>query len=181
MEENKQHFWHIISYFSRKVKMQLKCKNKICAVYGEGTVTDQTSQKWFAKFCAGDFSPDNAPRLGRPVEVGSDQTETLTENNQHSTTWQIADILIIHKSIKLLVKMKNVSFILEEKPYRLFGQPNRSQNGIRSPPHVCQAQGQRQGKHAPPPQGKLVKAFAPSGSQPLLWFPRESHSTLTDS
>ena len=57
--------------------MQLKCKNKICAVYGEGTVTDQTCQKWFAKFCAGDFSPANAPWLGRPVEVGSDQTETL--------------------------------------------------------------------------------------------------------
>ena len=29
--------------------MLLKCK-KICAVYGEGAVTDQMCQKWFAKF-----------------------------------------------------------------------------------------------------------------------------------
>ena len=36
--------------------MQLKCKNKkICAVYGEGAVTDRTCQKRFAKFHAGDF------------------------------------------------------------------------------------------------------------------------------
>ena len=25
-------------------------QKKICAVYGEGTVTNQTCQKWFAKF-----------------------------------------------------------------------------------------------------------------------------------
>ena len=30
--------------------MQLKHKRKICAVYGEGAVTYQMCQKWFAKF-----------------------------------------------------------------------------------------------------------------------------------
>ena len=50
----------------------------ICAVYGKGAVTDQTCQKWFAKFHAGDFSLDDAPQSGRPVEVDSDQIETLT-------------------------------------------------------------------------------------------------------
>ena len=31
--------------------MQLKCKKiKFCAMYGEGSVTDQMFQKWFAKF-----------------------------------------------------------------------------------------------------------------------------------
>ena len=33
---------------------------KMCAVYGEGAVTDQMCQKWFVKFCAGDFSLDDA-------------------------------------------------------------------------------------------------------------------------
>ena len=37
--------------------------------------------KWFVKFHAGNLSLDNTPWLGRPVEVDSDQTETLTENN----------------------------------------------------------------------------------------------------
>ena len=55
-------------------------------------------QKWFAKFHAGDFSLDDAPRLGRPVEVDRDQIKTLIENNQHYTTREIADILKISKS-----------------------------------------------------------------------------------
>ena len=51
--------------------MQLKHKKKICAVYEEDAVTDAMCQKWFAKFCAGDFSLDDAPRMGRPVEDDS--------------------------------------------------------------------------------------------------------------
>ena len=66
--------------------MQVKCKEKICAVYGEGAMTGRTCQKWFAKFHSGNFLLDNAPWLGRPVEVDSDEIETLTENNQCYTT-----------------------------------------------------------------------------------------------
>ena len=99
MEEKKQHFQHICFIISRKVKTQPKRKKKkICAVYGEGAVTDRMCQRWFVKFRAGDFSLDNAPRSGRPVEVDSDQIETLTENNQRYTTREIADILKISKS-----------------------------------------------------------------------------------
>ena len=53
-----------------------------------------------------------------------DQIETLIENSQCSTTWEIANILQISKSIKLLVKMTNVSFSLQKKTYRIFGQPD---------------------------------------------------------
>ena len=84
--------------------MQLKRKNKICAAYGEGDVTDQTCQMWFAKFCAKDFSLDDAPRSCRPVEVNSNQIQTLPENNQCYTMWEIAGIFKISKLIKLLVK-----------------------------------------------------------------------------
>ena len=73
-------------------------KKRICAVYGEGAVTDQMCQKWFAKFRAGDFSLDDAPRSGRPVEVDNDQIETLIENNQCYAAWEIANILKISKS-----------------------------------------------------------------------------------
>ena len=72
----------------------------------------------------GDFSSDDAPRSGRPAEGDSDQIETLIENNQRYTVQETANILRISKSIKLLVNMKNVSFILRKKPCRLFGQPN---------------------------------------------------------
>ena len=41
----------------------------------------------------GDLSLDYAPWSGKPVEVDRNQIKTLTENNQHHTTREIADIL----------------------------------------------------------------------------------------
>ena len=41
---------------------------------------------------------DDAPLLGRPVEVDSDQIEAITENNQLCITRERADILKISKS-----------------------------------------------------------------------------------
>ena len=90
--------------------MQLKCKKNIfMQCYGEGAVADRTCQKWFAKFHAGDFWLEDAPRSGGPVEVDSDQIKTLIENNQCYTMQERANILKISTAIKLLVKMKNVS------------------------------------------------------------------------
>ena len=60
----KQHFWHIMLYYFKKDKNATETHKKICAVYGEGAVTDRTCQKWFAKFRAGDFSLDGASRSG---------------------------------------------------------------------------------------------------------------------
>ena len=73
-------------------------------------MTDWTCQKWFVKVHAGDFSQDDAPWWGRPVEIDSDQIKALIENNKLYTTWNIANILKISRLVKLLAKMKNVSF-----------------------------------------------------------------------
>ena len=116
MEENKQHFWHITLYYFKKSKNKTETHTKnFSAVCGEGAGTDRTYQKWFAKFPAGGFSLDDAPQSSRPVEADSDQMETLTENSQCYTTRGIADILRISKSTKVLVKMKNICFILWKK------------------------------------------------------------------
>ena len=82
MEENIQHFWHTILYYFKKGKNATEMQKEIWAVYGEGAVADRMCQRWFAKLHARDFSPDDAPQSGRPVEVDSDQNETLIENNQ---------------------------------------------------------------------------------------------------
>ena len=89
-------------------------------MYGEGAVSGRTWQMWFVKFCASHFSLDDALQSGRPVEVGSNQIKTLTENNQCYTTQERADILKISKSIKLWVKIKNMSFILWGKNHTDF-------------------------------------------------------------
>ena len=53
----------------------------ICAVYGEGAVTDRMHQRWFVKFLVRDFLLDDAPQLGRLVKIDSDQIETLRTVN----------------------------------------------------------------------------------------------------
>ena len=40
MKENMQHFWCIMLYYFKKGKNANETQKKICAVYGEGTVTD---------------------------------------------------------------------------------------------------------------------------------------------
>ena len=60
-------------------------------------MNDQTCQKLFADFPAGEFSLDDAPQSGRPVAVDSDQMETLIENNQRNTMQKIASIFKISK------------------------------------------------------------------------------------
>ena len=67
IEEDMQYFWHIMLYYFKKGKNATEMQKKICVVYGEGAVTDQMYQKWFAKLHAGDFFLDDAPQSGRPV------------------------------------------------------------------------------------------------------------------
>ena len=80
-------------------------------MYEEAAMTDQMCQKWFAMFCAGAFSLDNAPQLVRQVVVDTNQIETLIENNQCYTTWKIADMLKIYKSSVEIICTSSVMLI----------------------------------------------------------------------
>ena len=122
LKMEKIHIFGMLCFIiSRKVKTTEMQKKDLCSVRRR-YVTDRTCQKWFVKFRAEAFSLDNAPWLGRPGEVDSNEIKTLTEDNQHYTTQETANILTISKSIKLLVKIKHV--FLWQKPYGLFGQHN---------------------------------------------------------
>ena len=39
-EEEKQHFWHIILYYFKKGKNATEMKEKMCAVYEDGAMTE---------------------------------------------------------------------------------------------------------------------------------------------
>ena len=88
--EEKQHFWQNMLYYFKKGKNTTKTQKMIFAVYGEGSPSDQTCQKWFVKFHAGNVSLDDAPQSGRTIEVDSNQIETLIENSQRYTMQEIA-------------------------------------------------------------------------------------------
>ena len=73
-------------YYFKKGKnaTEKQTNKKICTVYGEGAVTDETCQKWFMKFHAGGFTLDSTLWSGRVVD--GKPIKTLTENNQCYTT-----------------------------------------------------------------------------------------------
>ena len=93
MEENIQHFWHTMLYYFKKGENTTEEQKMICAVYGESAVTDRNVSKVVCEVSCQRFSPDDAPWSCRPIEVDSNQIETLSENNEHYTVWEIVDIL----------------------------------------------------------------------------------------
>ena len=50
MEENMEHFWHIMLYYFKKDKNATETQKMICVVNEKGAVTDWKCQKWFVKF-----------------------------------------------------------------------------------------------------------------------------------
>jgi transposase len=81
MDNKNVHFRHIMLFYFKKGKNATQTQGKICAVYGENAVNERTCRKWLARFRAGNFDLDNAPRSARPVEVDDDQIKILIENN----------------------------------------------------------------------------------------------------
>ena len=69
MEENTQHFGDIMLHYFKKGKIttEMKKKKKICAVYGEGAVTDRMCQKWSVK-CLGTIDILSAVGLSYALE-----------------------------------------------------------------------------------------------------------------
>ena len=65
-------------------------------------------------FCARDFSLDDAPWLGRPAEVDSDQLKISIENNQCYITWEIAHTLKIPKLIVIGENEKCIFYFMEK-------------------------------------------------------------------
>ena len=50
MEKDTQHVWRIMLHYFKKCKNTTEMQRKICAVYGEDAMTDETCQKYFARF-----------------------------------------------------------------------------------------------------------------------------------
>lgn len=79
--EEKGKIFSILCFIISREKNTAETHKKICAVYGEGGMSDQMCQKWFVEFQAGDLSLGDAPQLGRAVEVDTDQVKILIEQS----------------------------------------------------------------------------------------------------
>ena len=73
----------------------MQAQKKLYDAYGEKSLTKLQCQNWFARFRSRDFDLKNAPRSGCPTKVDDDKIKAMIENNQRSTTREIAEKLNI--------------------------------------------------------------------------------------
>ena len=92
MENQKEHYRHILLFYFRKGKNASQAHKKLCAVYGDEVLKEQHCQN-FDKFRSGDFSLKDEKRSGRPVEVDDDLIKAIIDSDRHSTTREIAEKL----------------------------------------------------------------------------------------
>ncbi|EZA49217.1 Histone-lysine N-methyltransferase SETMAR [Ooceraea biroi] len=98
MENQKEHFRHILFCYFRKGKNAVQAHKKLSDVYGEDALKLRQCQNWFTKFRSGDFNVKDAPRSGRPIEIDDDKLKALIDSNRRLTTREIAENLNISKS-----------------------------------------------------------------------------------
>jgi len=92
-EQNKEKIRHILQYYYDKGKNASQVANKISAIYGPGTVSISTVQRWFQNFRFGVEVVEEAPRSGRPVVENCDKIAKLVERERHSSSRSIGQEL----------------------------------------------------------------------------------------
>ena len=93
MENQKEHYRHILLFYLRKEKNASQAHKKLRAVYGDEALKERQCQNWFDKFRSGDFSLKDEKCSGRPVEVDDDLIKAIIDSDRHSTTREIAEKL----------------------------------------------------------------------------------------
>jgi len=69
MENQNEHFRHILYYYIKRIKKAKETIQKLCAVYGKDTLTERTYQIWFRKFRSGNSFFRDRPRSCRPIGI----------------------------------------------------------------------------------------------------------------
>lgn len=110
MQDQKEHFRHILLFYYRKGKNAVQARKKLCEIYGEGILTVRQCQNWFSKFRSDNFDIKDAPRPGRPVEADEDKIKALIEANRRITTREIAARLNLSNST-VHDHMKRLGFV----------------------------------------------------------------------
>lgn len=96
MDQQKLHFRHILLFLFRKGQKAADAHREICAVYGATAVSNNTCDRWFARFRSGDFDLNDSARSGRPTSADDDQILAAVRSDRHLTTREIAERFDIH-------------------------------------------------------------------------------------
>ncbi|GFW19124.1 hypothetical protein TNCV_254511 [Trichonephila clavipes] len=81
MSEAKMHLRHCMLFQLKKGNNAMEAKRNLCDVFEEEAATARTTQRWFVKFCLGDFSLKNEPRSGRLLDVSTEVLRSMIKRN----------------------------------------------------------------------------------------------------
>ena len=118
MEENEQHFGIVCFIISRKIKMQLKEKKDLCSMEKILWLTEDVKshlQSFVLEISHWKMLHSRVDQLNQDINWKQPKLYHAGDNRRTTS-----------KSIKLLVKVENLTSILRKKPYGLFGQPSIS-------------------------------------------------------
>ena len=87
------HIRHVMLWEFKQGNNATETAEKICSVYGEGTITDQAVGNWLVKFRSGDTSLKDEPRPGRSSNFHAEALKSLVECNARQGTRELADKL----------------------------------------------------------------------------------------
>ncbi|XP_011065828.1 PREDICTED: histone-lysine N-methyltransferase SETMAR-like [Acromyrmex echinatior] len=71
------------TYYYDKGKNAAQAYEKICAIYGEDTLSKSITRKWFACFRTGNFDVKDKSRSGRPITKKSDEIMKKVERDKY--------------------------------------------------------------------------------------------------
>jgi len=99
MEINKEKIRYILQYHYDKGKNAAQACEKICAIYGENTLSKSAARKWFARFRVGNFDVKDEPRSSQSITEKS-EIIVKVERDKHVSTVEIArELSIDHKTV----------------------------------------------------------------------------------
>jgi histone-lysine N-methyltransferase SETMAR len=92
------HIRHIIYHEYSRGTTAAQAARNINAVYGEGSITEQTCRTWYNRFRSGDITLGDQPRPGRPSELDNQALIALVKENNRQTTRDLAEQLGVSHS-----------------------------------------------------------------------------------
>ena len=87
------HIPHVKLWEFKQGNNATETAEKICIVYGEGTITEQAVQNWFVKFCSGDTSLKDELRLGHSSDFDAEALKSLVAYSGRKSTLEFTDKL----------------------------------------------------------------------------------------
>lgn len=106
--------FRLISLYEFKLgRNGAQTSRNINEVWGDGSVSECTVQRWFKKFREGDFSLEDKEGRGRTLSIDEDVLKTLVEENPRTTVRELAENLSVSKStvadhLKAIGKVKKL-------------------------------------------------------------------------